>query len=99
MSWQEAHAKLGKQISSASACASAFTSPATAARRACARRAKYYEENMKMFGELRLVARLARADRHHARPQEAPTAEAAAIEEAVANGGFLCGSPAEISTT
>jgi alkanesulfonate monooxygenase SsuD/methylene tetrahydromethanopterin reductase-like flavin-dependent oxidoreductase (luciferase family) len=56
--------------------------------------AKYYEENLKMFGPLRLVRSLsdeqidAMAD-----PKRAPTAGLPTIERAVARGGFLCGPP------
>jgi hypothetical protein len=52
---------------------------------------------MKMFGELRLVRALTEEqieimrDRH-----SAPTAKLPRVEEAIAAGGFLCGSPAEM---
>ncbi len=56
--------------------------------------AKYYEENLKMFGPLRLVRSLtdeqieAMGD-----PKRAPTAGLPTIDRAVAGGGFLCGPP------
>jgi alkanesulfonate monooxygenase SsuD/methylene tetrahydromethanopterin reductase-like flavin-dependent oxidoreductase (luciferase family) len=59
--------------------------------------AKYYEENMKMFGELRLVRALTdeqietMRDRHRA-----PAAKLPRIEDAVKAGGFLTGPPDDI---
>ncbi|HTC09863.1 MAG TPA: LLM class flavin-dependent oxidoreductase, partial [Acetobacteraceae bacterium] len=59
--------------------------------------AKSYEENMKMFGELRLVRALTdeqiAAMRH---PRLAATTALPRIEDAVAAGGFLAGTPADI---
>jgi alkanesulfonate monooxygenase SsuD/methylene tetrahydromethanopterin reductase-like flavin-dependent oxidoreductase (luciferase family) len=64
--------------------------------------AKYYEENMKLFGELRLVRALSdeqiEAMRH---PQKAAHLQAGGvklpgIEDAVKAGGFLCGTPDDI---
>jgi alkanesulfonate monooxygenase SsuD/methylene tetrahydromethanopterin reductase-like flavin-dependent oxidoreductase (luciferase family) len=55
---------------------------------------KYYEENLKMFGPLRLVRALtdeqieAMGD-----PKRAPYAGLPTIEHAVKGGGFLCGPP------
>ena len=55
---------------------------------------KYYEENLKMFGPLRLVRSLsdeqidAMSD-----PKRAPTADLPNIERAVERGSFLCGPP------
>jgi alkanesulfonate monooxygenase SsuD/methylene tetrahydromethanopterin reductase-like flavin-dependent oxidoreductase (luciferase family) len=59
--------------------------------------AKYYEENLKMFGPLRLVRALsdeqidAMAD-----PQRAPYAGLPTLEDAVKKGAVLCGPPALI---
>jgi alkanesulfonate monooxygenase SsuD/methylene tetrahydromethanopterin reductase-like flavin-dependent oxidoreductase (luciferase family) len=59
--------------------------------------AKYYEENMKMFGELRLVKALTDEQIETMRdPKRAPTAKLPRIEDAVKAGGFLTGSPDEI---
>src|ERR1700746_3530138 len=58
---------------------------------------KYYEENMKMFGPLRLVRALTDEQIEiMADPKRAPTAKLPGLEDATANGGFLGGSPAEI---
>src|SRR5215469_10807630 len=59
--------------------------------------AKYYEENMKMFGELRLVRALTDEQIETMRdPKRAPTAKLPRLEDAVAAGGFLTGNANEI---
>lgn len=61
--------------------------------------AKYYEENMKLFGELRLVRALSdeqiEAMRH---TRKAGGIKLPTIEDAVKAGGFLCGTPDDIIT-
>ena len=58
---------------------------------------KYYEENMKMFGELRLARALSEEQVVAMRdPKTAVHAKLPTLDQAVANGGFLTGSPAEI---
>ncbi len=83
---------------SASGCASASisTSP-TAAKQGIREAGKYYEENMKMFGELRLVRALSDEQIEIMRdPKRAPSAKLPRIEDAIAAGGVLCGSPDQI---
>jgi len=59
--------------------------------------AKYYEENMKMFGPLRLVRALTDQQiEDMADPRKAPHAGLPTIEEAIDKGGVLCGSPEQI---
>src|SRR5580658_1738728 len=59
--------------------------------------APYYEENMKMFGELRLVRALSDDQVEAMRdPTRAPTAKLPRIEDAVQAGGFLAGTAADI---
>ena len=58
---------------------------------------KYYEENLKMFGPLRLVRSL--SDQQIADmsdPKRAPHAGLPTIEGAVRGGGYLCGPPERI---
>ncbi len=58
---------------------------------------KLYEENLKMFGPLRLVRAL--TDEQivdMADPKKAPTAGLPTIENAIAAGGFLCGTAEQI---
>jgi alkanesulfonate monooxygenase SsuD/methylene tetrahydromethanopterin reductase-like flavin-dependent oxidoreductase (luciferase family) len=62
--------------------------------------AKYYEENMKMFGELRLVRALTDEQIAAMRdPVRAAGVKLPTIEEAVQAGGFLAGTPADIIET
>ena len=62
--------------------------------KAIAEAGKYYEENLKMFGPLRLVRSLSDEQIDvMGDPRLAPTAGLPDIERAVARGGFLCGPP------
>src|SRR5947207_1235822 len=59
--------------------------------------APHYEENMKMFGELRLVRALSDEQIAAMRdPKLAATTKLPHIEDAVKAGGFLAGTPADI---
>src|SRR6202051_1839879 len=59
--------------------------------------AKHYEENMKMFGELRLVRALSDEQIAAMRdPKLAANTKLPGIEDAVRAGGFLTGTPADI---
>jgi len=59
--------------------------------------AKHYEENMKMFGELRLVRALTDEQIAAMRdPRLAATTKLPRVEDAVKAGGFLTGRPADI---
>ena len=59
--------------------------------------AKHYEENMKMFGELRLVRALSDEQIAAMRdPRLAATIKLPGIEDAVKAGGFLTGTPEDI---
>ena len=59
--------------------------------------APHYEENMKMFGELRLVRALSEEQIEIMRdPLRAPAAKLPRIEDAINAGGVLCGSPEQI---
>ena len=56
--------------------------------------AKYYEENLKLFGPLRLIRAL--SDEQIAAmsdPKKAPYADLPTIEQAIETGGYLCGPP------
>ena len=58
---------------------------------------KYYEENLKMFGPLRLIRALSEEQIEiMSDPKQAPTADLPHIEDAVATGGFLAGPPDQI---
>ena len=59
--------------------------------------ASYFEENLKMFGPLRLTRRLSDQQMLDiGDPKRAPFAELPTMEEAVASGAVLCGPPGQI---
>ncbi len=59
--------------------------------------AKFYEENVKMFGPLRLHRGLSEQQmRDIADPRRAPLADLPTMEQAVASGAVLCGPPERI---
>ena len=59
--------------------------------------ANFYEENMKMFGELRLVRAITDQQIAAMRdPSLVPSTKLPRIEDAVKGGGFLAGTPADI---
>ncbi len=98
LAFQEAHRRAGREIALGERlCFGFHFYMADTRERAIREAAKYYEENMKMFGELRLVRALSEQQIEIMRdPVRAPGAKLPRIEEAVASGGFLCGGPAEI---
>jgi alkanesulfonate monooxygenase SsuD/methylene tetrahydromethanopterin reductase-like flavin-dependent oxidoreductase (luciferase family) len=98
MEWQAAHARLGKQIELGERlCFGFHFYMADSREQGIAKAAKYYEENMKMFGELRLVRALTEEQIEIMRdPKRAPGAKLPSIQDAIDGGGFLCGSPAQI---
>ena len=64
---------------------------------AIAKAAKFYEENMKMFGELRLVRAITDEQIAAMRdPSLVPNTKLPRIEDAVKAGGFLAGTPVDI---
>jgi alkanesulfonate monooxygenase SsuD/methylene tetrahydromethanopterin reductase-like flavin-dependent oxidoreductase (luciferase family) len=98
MAWQEAHARLGRHLELGEGLCFGFHFYIANSREQGIREAgKYYEENLKMFGPLRLVRALtdeqiaAMAD-----PTRAPHAGLPRIADAIQAGGVLCGSPDEI---
>ncbi|MGH7061430.1 MAG: LLM class flavin-dependent oxidoreductase [Stellaceae bacterium] len=98
LDWQEAHARIGRHLQLGERLCFGFHFYMADDREQGIREAaKYYEENMKMFGELRLVRALSDEQIEIMRdPQRAPTAKLPRIEDAIANGGVLCGSPQQI---
>ena len=98
LKWQEAHARIGKQLELGERMCFGFHFYIADSREQGIREAaKYYEENMKMFGELRLVRALSDEQIEIMRdPKRAPTAKLPRIEDAINAGGVLCGSPEQI---
>src|SRR5262245_63622646 len=98
LGWQEAHARQGKHLELGERLCFGFHFYLAKNREQGIREAaKYYEENMKMFGELRLVRALSDEQIEIMRdPKRAPYAKLPRIEDAIANGGVLCGSPEQV---
>jgi len=98
LGWQEAHAREGQHLEMGERLCFGFHFYLAKNREQGIREAaKYYEENMKMFGELRLVRALSDEQIEIMRdPKRAPAAKLPRIEDAIANGGVLCGSPDQV---
>jgi alkanesulfonate monooxygenase SsuD/methylene tetrahydromethanopterin reductase-like flavin-dependent oxidoreductase (luciferase family) len=98
LDWQQAHARIGKEIELGERlCFGSHFYIADSREQGIREAGKYYEENMKMFGELRLVRALSDAQIEIMRdPKRAPLAKLPRIEDAIAAGGVLCGSPEQI---
>src|SRR5438270_9691293 len=91
LAWQEAHARLGQQLELGERLCFGFHFYIADSREQGMREAaKYYEENLKMFGPLRLVRALTDEQIEiMADPVRAPYAKLPRIEDAVNRGGFL----------
>ncbi len=98
LDWQQAHARIGQHLELGERLCFGFHFYIADSREQGIREAgKYYEENMKMFGELRLVRALSDEQIEIMRdPKRAPHAKLPRIEDAIAAGGVLCGSPEQI---
>ena len=98
LGWQEAHERRGIRLELGERLCFGFHFYLAKNREQGIREAaKYYEENMKMFGELRLVRALSAEQIEIMRDRNrAPTAKLPRIEDAIANGGVLCGSPEQV---
>ena len=98
LGWQEAHERRGIRLELGERLCFGFHFYLAKNREQGIREAaKYYEENMKMFGELRLVRALSDEQIEIMRDRNrAPTAKLPRIEDAIANGGVLCGSPEQV---
>ncbi len=96
--WTEAHARHGMNLIPGERLAIGFQFHIAKSKEDGMREAaKYYEENMKMFGELRLVRALSDEQIAAMRdPKKAAVTKLPRIEDAVKAGGFLTGTPADI---
>ena len=99
--FQAAYARRGIELALGERLAIGFQFCIAESREAAMRKAaKYYEENMKMFGELRLVRALTDAQIEAMRdPARAAGVKLPTIEDAVAAGGFLAGTSTDIIET
>jgi alkanesulfonate monooxygenase SsuD/methylene tetrahydromethanopterin reductase-like flavin-dependent oxidoreductase (luciferase family) len=95
LAWQEAQARVGRQLQLGDDLCFGFHFYLADSREQGIREAgKYYEENLKMFGPLRLVRALSDQQiEDMTDPRKAPFAGLPRIETAINNGGVLCGSP------
>jgi alkanesulfonate monooxygenase SsuD/methylene tetrahydromethanopterin reductase-like flavin-dependent oxidoreductase (luciferase family) len=96
--WHKTNAQFGQELALGAGLAFGYQFYISSSREQGMREAgKFYEENLKIFGPLRLVRALtdqqieAMAD-----PKKAPTAGLPTIEQAVKAGGVLCGTPEQI---
>ncbi len=98
LNWQKAHAKYGRQLELGEGLCFGFHFFIAESREEGIRLAgKYYEENLKMFGPLRLVQALSDEQIEiMSDPQKAPHADLPTIEDAIDKGGVLCGTPEQI---
>ena len=95
--WQEAHRKRGIELELGERLSIGYHFMiAETKEKAIQMAAPWYEENLKMFGELRLVKAFTDEQIEAMRdPKRAPTAGLPSIHDAVDSGGFVCG-PAEV---
>jgi alkanesulfonate monooxygenase SsuD/methylene tetrahydromethanopterin reductase-like flavin-dependent oxidoreductase (luciferase family) len=98
VAWQEAHARIGQHLELGERLCFGFHFYMAPTREQGIREAgKYYEENLKMFGPLRLVRALSDEQIEvMSDPKRAPFANLPKVEDAITAGGFLCGSPAQL---
>jgi len=96
--WQAAHERIGINLELGERMAVGFQFHIAKSKEdGMKEAAKYYEENMKMFGELRLVKALTDEQIEAMRdPRLVPNVKLPRIEDAVRAGGFLTGTPDDI---
>jgi alkanesulfonate monooxygenase SsuD/methylene tetrahydromethanopterin reductase-like flavin-dependent oxidoreductase (luciferase family) len=96
--WQEAHARVGRHLElGENLCFGFHFYIANSREQGIREAAGFYEENLKMFGPLRLTRALSDQQiEDMSDPRKAPHAGLPTIEEAIDKGGVLCGSPDQI---
>jgi alkanesulfonate monooxygenase SsuD/methylene tetrahydromethanopterin reductase-like flavin-dependent oxidoreductase (luciferase family) len=95
LDWQAAQARVGRHLALGEGLCFGYHFYLADSREQGIREAgKYYEENLKMFGPLRLVRALTDQQIEvMGDPSKAPFAGLPIIEDAINKGGVLCGSP------
>ena len=95
LDWQAAQARVGRHLALGEGLCFGYHFYLADSREQGIREAgKYYEENLKMFGPLRLVRALTDQQiEMMGDPSKAPFAGLPTIADAINNGGVLCGSP------
>jgi len=98
LAWQQAHDELGQHLELGERlCIGFHCYIAESRERGIREAAKFHEENLKMFGELRLARALSNEQIEVMRdPRRAPGADLPRIEDAIKAGGVLCGPPEQI---
>jgi alkanesulfonate monooxygenase SsuD/methylene tetrahydromethanopterin reductase-like flavin-dependent oxidoreductase (luciferase family) len=98
LGFQAAYARRGIKLAMGEKIALGYQFHIAESREAAMKKAgAYYEENMKMFGELRLVRAITGQQIAAMRdPKLVPSTKLPRIEDAVKAGGFLAGTPADI---
>jgi alkanesulfonate monooxygenase SsuD/methylene tetrahydromethanopterin reductase-like flavin-dependent oxidoreductase (luciferase family) len=98
VAWQEAQARAGRETELGEGLSiGVHFHIADSQERAVKEASKYFEENLKMFGPLRLVRGLSDEQMSDmADPARAPYADLPSIEASVNGGGYLCGPPSQI---
>jgi len=98
VAFRDAYARVGREIELGERLSLGYQFLIAESREAGMREAaKYYEENMKMFGELRLVRALSEEQIEAMRdPKRAVVTKLPRIEDAVKAGGFLTGTADDI---
>lgn len=98
VAWQQAHARRGQHLQLGERLAIGFHCYIAETREQGIREAaRFHEENLKMFGELRLARAMSQDQIEAMRdPRRAPSANLPRIEDAIAAGGVLCGPPDQI---
>ena len=96
--WQKTQACFGRQLELGEGLAFGYQYYISSSREQGIKEAgKLYEENLKIFGPLRLVRALTDQQiEDMADPKKAPTAGLPTVEQAIRAGGFLCGTPEQI---
>ena len=95
LDWQAAQARVGRHLALGEGlCFGYHFYLADSHEQGIREAGKYYEENLKMFGPLRLVRALTDQQIEvMGDPSKAPFAGLPIIEDAINKGGVLCGSP------
>ena len=98
VAWQEAQARAGRETELGEGLSiGVHFHIADSQEKAVKEASKYFEENLKMFGPLRLVRGLSDEQMSDmADPARAPYADLPSIEASVNGGGYLCGPPSQI---
>jgi alkanesulfonate monooxygenase SsuD/methylene tetrahydromethanopterin reductase-like flavin-dependent oxidoreductase (luciferase family) len=98
LAWQETQARFGRQLEFGEGLAFGYQYYISSSREQGIKEAgKFYEENLKIFGPLRLVRALTDQQiEDMGDPKKAPTAGLPTIAQAIRAGGFLCGTPEQI---